>query len=60
MNTQKEQKKRLILAARDNNDNIKLNRKQQKLENKNEKTNDCMDISSDKLGRLHSRRPGNS
>ena len=33
--------------------------KQQKLEKKNVKKNNCMDISSDKLARLHMRRHGN-
>ena len=31
-------------------------RKQQKLENRNEKKNNCRDISRDKLARLHTRR----
>ena len=32
--------------------------KQQKLENGNEKKNNCMDISSEKLRKLHKIRPG--
>ena len=52
----KKSKERLITVASNSLSNIRTV-KQQKLENRNGKRNNCMDISSNKLARLHTRRP---
>ena len=54
----KKNKERLITAASNSNSDLGINRKQQKLENRNGKKNNCMDTSSEKPGRLHPRKPG--
>ena len=52
----KKSQERLIIAANSSNNKIKTEKP--KLENRNGKKNNCMDTSSDKLGRLHMKRPG--
>ena len=51
----KKNKERPIIAA--NNDNININQtvKQENIENKSGKKNNCMDTSGDKLKKLHMR-----
>ena len=54
----KKKKERLITTANNSMGNIRKTVKQQKLENVNGKNNNCVDISRDKLARLHERRWG--
>ena len=53
----KKSKERMVAAASKSNRSIGISEKLQ-LESWNGKKNDCMDISSDKLVRLHRRKPG--
>ena len=53
----KKSKERLIVEASNSSKIIRTKRTTTKLGNRNEKKNNCMDISSDKLTKSHTRRP---
>ena len=53
-------KEKLITGVSNSNGKIRPNRKTTKVENKKGKKNNYIDISSNKLTRLHMRRPRNS
>ena len=54
----KKSKETLITAPSNRNVCIRTNRKTPKLQNRNGQKNNCIDTSSDKLPRLHTKRLG--